>query len=400
MRVPTLDCCVHTSMHVAGGVLLRQMFVGSGAQLQSGLLGAFVVASIGGLRAKVWDVFPRAGTFELPESPLPPVAATNEWSIAVAGNDGTLHIWDVRERAETRSFEVDQQPVKLLAISSDGRVAATSTDAKTVALWDAIRGGRLKTLSHDKEITAIHFLAGSTRLLTTAAHAPMATLWDLDTGSVLRTISTYTPSPGELHSNYTTPERIVAVAAVHGRLALFDGWHQIWDQTRRSQARPSPSKHHKGATLHPSLAIDFVSDHVSRRRREQVIAWQSTGHPPELAAHAGQQRGSPPASRRALHAGDDGFLRVWRQRDEPLKAMPHASSGAWGGMKRIASVAVSNDGRWAATAASTTGCGSGISMRAGKCDRSSRIARRSGRWPLRTTRWCPGRGTTPWRSGT
>ena len=59
--------------------------------------------------------------------------------LAAAGEDHTVKVWDATTSQEARSFRVDNDRVKSIAFSADGRWCASAGKGK-VRLWDLASG--------------------------------------------------------------------------------------------------------------------------------------------------------------------------------------------------------------------------------------------------------------------
>jgi WD40 repeat protein len=97
------------------------------------------------------------------------------------GKDRTLYFWDVDSRQV--HLEVKDVPATSLALSSDGRMAATGTNHPTgiVYLWNAKTGMDLGTLpEHGTVVKALAFLHDGTGLITSGGDG-LVRVWDVAT---------------------------------------------------------------------------------------------------------------------------------------------------------------------------------------------------------------------------
>src|SRR5438270_426054 len=67
-------------------------------------------------------------------------------TLVSAAADGTVRLWDTQTGASIRSLSRSTTPVRALAVSTDGAVAAGSGDG-VVRVWGMDKGGVLETLS-------------------------------------------------------------------------------------------------------------------------------------------------------------------------------------------------------------------------------------------------------------
>src|SRR5581483_3113653 len=109
-------------------------------------------------------------------------------TVAFAGNDANLRIWDIASGQEMRQFRLPTNGNVTLSFSPDSRVlvAAISSSPK-VFVWDL---SRVETLpleleGHKKNLTAARF-APDRKLLASAGEDGLVVLWDLAAGKVSR----------------------------------------------------------------------------------------------------------------------------------------------------------------------------------------------------------------------
>ena len=61
-------------------------------------------------------------------------------TVAAAGANGALHIWDVATSKERFAAQGHSEAVTAVAFSQQGRIAVTQSEDGTVRLWDAATG--------------------------------------------------------------------------------------------------------------------------------------------------------------------------------------------------------------------------------------------------------------------
>ncbi len=97
-------------------------------------------------------------------------------------------IWDARTGQELFRVRGHTQDVWGLALSPDGRRAASCSDDRTVKVWDVVTGEELLTLrGHTREVIRAVFSHDGRRLATTG-HDRTVRLWDVATGQEVLTI--------------------------------------------------------------------------------------------------------------------------------------------------------------------------------------------------------------------
>jgi WD40 repeat protein/serine/threonine protein kinase len=106
--------------------------------------------------------------------PPPPLARTIR---------ATLADWMGRSQV-LRGFLHHEAAVGAIALSPDGRLAATGSADRTARLWSTADGGLRATFPHAAAVRGVQFVPGGDALLTFAGDA--AVLWDPRTGVTLR----------------------------------------------------------------------------------------------------------------------------------------------------------------------------------------------------------------------
>jgi WD40 repeat protein/tRNA A-37 threonylcarbamoyl transferase component Bud32/Flp pilus assembly protein TadD len=109
--------------------------------------------------------------------------------LAVAGNDGSVRLWDTRSAKETATLQAPAGAVLQVRYSADGRwLGAMSESGQTIRVWDVATG---KPLDHlEKEggsFRAIRFSPDSRRLAC-ARQDGTTVIWDVKTGKEMHTL--------------------------------------------------------------------------------------------------------------------------------------------------------------------------------------------------------------------
>ncbi|WP_050515410.1 AAA family ATPase [Streptomyces rimosus] len=272
--------------------------------------------------------------------------------LASAGFDRTVRLWDVSDRTHPAPFgqpmRGDEKFTKL-AFSPDGRVLATGSFDRTARLWDIRDPGRPRPLGdplagHTHAVLAVAFSPDG-RTLATAGIDKTVRLWDV------RNPSRPTPVGAPLAKHQ---DAVQAVAFSPDGLTLAsgsdDGTVQIWSVEDR--ARPdhlsTVGETNNGAVAVNSVAFSEDSQMLSVATRSAVQLWNVTNPvAPQKIFRPVTSRTGPvrdvsfaPGGRVFASAGHDRELRLW--------TIP--ASIRTGHYQAVQSLAVSPDGRTLASA--------------------------------------------------
>ncbi|MFE7189458.1 WD40 repeat domain-containing protein [Kitasatospora sp. NPDC057541] len=110
-------------------------------------------------------------------------------TLATAGSDGTMRLWDVATGRTTTTLTGHTGLVGSVAFSPDGRTLATPGNIGAARLWDVATGRTTTTLTgHNGLVTAVAFSPDG-RTLATAGSDGTARLWDVATGKTTDTLT-------------------------------------------------------------------------------------------------------------------------------------------------------------------------------------------------------------------
>ena len=100
-------------------------------------------------------------------------------TLASAGEDKTIKLWNLGDRAEIASFSAHNLAINALAFSPDGQTLASAGDDKTIRLWNL--GDRAEIASFSAHNSAINALAFSPdgQTLASGSRDRSISLWNL-----------------------------------------------------------------------------------------------------------------------------------------------------------------------------------------------------------------------------
>ncbi len=103
--------------------------------------------------------------------------------LAVAGDGGTIHIWDMGASREINQFEGHKDTVHALAYSPNGAFLVSASQDKTVRFWESRTGKQLDKRSLDAGVRAAAFSADG-KLLAAGGVPRVVTIWSTNTQDI------------------------------------------------------------------------------------------------------------------------------------------------------------------------------------------------------------------------
>jgi WD40 repeat protein len=142
-------------------------------------------------------------------------------TLATAGVDGSVRLWDVEARQERAPLLGHVREVFGVAFSPDGALLATAGRDGTVRLWDGRTGELRQVLAgHRGDARAVAFLPGG-RLLASAGHDGIVRLWDVRSGREVRNFQG--PKRGALLALAVSPDgNLLAAGGAARQVVLWD----------------------------------------------------------------------------------------------------------------------------------------------------------------------------------
>jgi WD40 repeat protein len=115
-------------------------------------------------------------------------------AVASAGRaeHNRIHVWDVRSGSMLRRLSEYSGPtVYAVALSPDGKSAASASGDQLVRVWDVETGRPKQTLKHDSSVYDVVFSPDGT-MIASAAKDRRVRLWEAATGKLSRTLEGHT----------------------------------------------------------------------------------------------------------------------------------------------------------------------------------------------------------------
>ena len=199
--INALSCREETSLHSSTwitGILCGLASVSHASPTQ---IATFVHSSEGQTQAVRGVAFSRDGT-----------------TVASAGNDSTVKLWNVTTRSVIRTLEHDSRVVAV-QFSPDGKTLASHSDE--VILWETATGVKIATLLRSYSAGSVAFSPDGTIL---AAGSPdnKVRFWDISTGGEIATIAHGRIGPGLYAVTFSLDGTLLASGSQDGKIKLWD----------------------------------------------------------------------------------------------------------------------------------------------------------------------------------
>ncbi|MFC6091765.1 helix-turn-helix domain-containing protein [Saccharothrix lopnurensis] len=229
-------------------------------------------------------------------------AAPTGSSVATAGRDGSVRLWDLATRSPTTALPAEPGGAPAVAFNHAGTLLAVAGRQGTVTLYAAGSGAVVRSLpGRGAAVLAVGFDEDGSRLVT-ASEDGTATLWDVATGRAAATL--------DGHRGALTGAAFIPGGAAVALLAA-DGVAVIWDSTAGTTAdlRDPDQRGGNGLAVSPdgsSLAV--AGDDGTRLwdLRGRTPGAVLRGHTDFVLAVAFSPDGS-----RIATVGRDNTARVW-----------------------------------------------------------------------------------------
>ncbi len=172
----------------------QAIWAGAGA---AGLLGCLILSEATGLTrfflpgrpAITADDSPSAAlrsTFNGNAGPVrSAVFSPDGASLAMANDDGTIKIWDVKAGSILATLNAHKGTIWAAAFSPDGNRLATAGDEGAVKLWDTASWKEIHSIAHDSSVRGVVFSPDDKRIVTGTRNGDLV-WWDADSGKELK----------------------------------------------------------------------------------------------------------------------------------------------------------------------------------------------------------------------
>jgi WD40 repeat protein len=235
------------------------------------------------------------------------LAFSPDGELLASGSYREVKLWRRPREVQLGELSGASQPLRSLALSSDGRWAAGGEQAGPIRLWDLTAGKLARTLSgHSAEVTALQFTPDGQRLVS-ASQDKTLRVWQTADGASVRQIEAPTP----LHALALVREGAQVAAGGDDNVV------RIWELAAANDDSAKPAKELAGHTG-PVRALASVGDSgqelLSGSQDGSVRHWNvETGQQVRQMSHGAPLTGvaADPTNKRFASTSAAGTLKVW-----------------------------------------------------------------------------------------
>jgi WD40 repeat protein len=246
-------------------------------------------------------------------------------TVATAGRDGTVRLWDPRTGEPRLVFSGHTDEVNWVSFSPDGRTLATASDDQTVKIWDAKTGRVEFSLDgHRCEVVAVLFTSDGRRAFSGGRDGKVI-LWDL---AARREADSLVAPVGNLQCLALAPsQELLAVAGDRAVVWDLKARRELWRYDNQTNSVAFSHDGRKLAAAGQEGVVRIFEAHSGRAEAWTIAAlgWI------ESIAFA-------PDDRYVASIIDRGILRLWDHKTGITERVPTGHGRPW-------CVAYSSDGR-------------------------------------------------------
>lgn len=151
------------------------------------------------------------------------------WAYGVGQTDATVSVWDMSENRRLFTFTGHTEIIKSVAISPDGRRAASGSWDKTIRIWDLVNGTHLRTFLDNDDLAVVSFL--DARHIISGSYEGNIKIWDIE-------VDSGEPAEADYMAEITS-----AAIGINGHavVGLSNGTIEIWDGSGDSMLKTQAS---------------------------------------------------------------------------------------------------------------------------------------------------------------
>ncbi len=140
---------------------------------------------------------------------------------ATASEDTTVKLWDVPSRTATHTLRGHEAAVRVVAFSPDGRLLLSASDDQTARFWDPLSGRELRQLTGHAGAVQCASFSPDGRQAVTGGKDRLIKVWDVETGQEIRT---FTRSTFAMSCVSYSPDGklIIAGSAYYNNIGVWD----------------------------------------------------------------------------------------------------------------------------------------------------------------------------------